>query len=946
MFTGSKLYIMDEIPDKHHRSPGTLTCCCSDKVGRPLFALFLLPALLLSMAAYSLPREINHGERLDQGRLDANDRNSDRRNGYGDSGRYTIKAYRLKQTTIVIDGKLDEEAWERADVATSFTQTTPDDGQPATEKTEIRVLYDDDALYIGARMYETDPGLIAATLFRRDGSGYSDWIHVGIDSYNDRRTAFVFGVNPRGVKRDMLIYNDNQTDLNWDAVWDAATSIDDKGWIAEFRIPFSQLRYNGSEEDSRSWGINFLRETERNDETAYWSPVPAGSDALVSRSGTLENLRDLPSLRRLELLPYASTRLDRIPGTADNPFINEYGTGLGIGADIKYGINSNITLTATINPDFGQVEVDPAVVNLSAFETFYSERRPFFLEGSEIFSFGFNGFIGMGDDPTIFYSRRIGRAPQGQVPQEARYADMPTQTPIAGAVKLSGKTAGGWSLGMLNALTLEQAADYELPGGQIRSAPVEPLSSYTVLRVKKDLRDGQTVVGFMAKGVYRDLSTPSLEALLAGNAGSAGLDFEHSWSQRTYRINGRFVASHVAGSTEVMQRLQNSSARYYQRPDARHLDFDADLTSIQGFLADIMVSRITRNWITELRHYTISPGFEVNDMGFQRAADRRILTAIHRYEQPSPKGIFQNWSIFAASANSWNTVGKYLFNLHGFGGHVRLRNFWSVNFEGIYSFESYDDRLTRGGPIARSPASYQTGIHLNSDSRKDFRLSAGFNMNRSPGIRDINMYRYVNLMYRPHPAVNLSMQPSFTTYRTGTQYVTTVSDPAAQATYGKRYVFADMDQQTLSVSIRADWTFTPDLSLQLYLQPFISAGSYSGFKELSQPGKHAYSEYGIDTGSILFDEDNQRYEVNPGEEDDLSESFAFENPDFKMSSLRGNAVLRWEFRPGSSLYLVWQQSRQTFGNEGMLRPVSDYSNMIEAPARHIFLVKVSYWMGY
>ena len=941
---------MDEMSHEYYsslkRSPRTLAGCFSSKVQRPLFALFLLPMLLLSVEADSVPMETNPGGRVDKDHFESVDREDDPEIGNNDSGRYVIRAYRLNQSTIVIDGKLDEKVWERADVATGFTQTTPDDGQPATERTEIRVLYDDAALYIGARMYETDPDQIAATLFRRDGSGYSDWIHVGIDSYNDLRTAFVFGVNPRGVKRDMLIYNDNQTDLNWDAVWDAATSIDEKGWTAELRIPFSQLRYNGSEEDIRSWGINFLRETARNDEEAFWSPVPAGSDALVSRSGTLENLRDLPSLRRLEIMPYASSRLDRIPGTADNPFINEYGAGLGIGADVKYGINSNITLTATINPDFGQVEVDPAVVNLSAFETFYSERRPFFLEGSEIFSFGFNGLIGMGDEPTVFYSRRIGRAPHGQVPEEALYADMPTQTPIAGAVKISGKTSGGWSLGMLNALTLEQSADYEMPNGQIRSAPVEPLSNYTVLRVKKDFRDGQTVVGFMGNGVYRDLATPSLEALLAGHAGSAGLDFEHSWSQRKYRINGRFVASHVDGSTEVMQRLQNSSARYFQRPDARHLDFDADLTSIQGFLADVMVSRYTRNWTTQLRHYAITPGFEVNDMGFQRAADRRILTAIHRYEQPSPQGVFQNWSIFAATLNSWNTAGKYLFNLHGFGGHVRLRNFWSVNAEGIYSFETSDDRLTRGGPIARKPAGYQGGLHLNSDSRKDFRVSAGFNMYRSPGIRDFSLTRYVNLTYRPHPSVNLSLQPLFTSNRTGTQYVTTVSDPAARATYGSRYVFADMDQQTLSVSIRADWTFTPDLSLQLYVQPFISAGNFSNFKELSLPGKYEYSVYGTDIGSISFDEDSERYEVNPGGEDGPAESFGFSNPDFKMCSLRGNAVLRWEFRPGSSLYLVWQQSRQAFGNEGMLRPVSDYSDMIDAPARHIFLVKVSYWMGY
>ena len=948
MFTGIKHFCLIEMVHGYYYRSITGPVLFTTQMLRPLFVLalffglILFPCLLPSVEAHSVANDALSDGWEDAGRHATVDGIA----GDSTSGSYVIKAYRVDASAIVIDGQLDEEAWSRADVASGFTQTTPDDGQPATEKTEVRVLYDDAALYIGARMYESDPGQIAATLFRRDGSGYSDWIHVGIDSYNDRRTAFVFGVNPRGVKRDMLIFNDKEMDMNWDAVWDAATSIDENGWTAEFRIPLSQLRYNGSEEDVRSWGINFLRETARNGEAAFWSPIPAGSDAMVSRSGTLENLRDLPYVRRLEVLPYASSRIDRIPGTADNPFIDEYGAGLGIGADIKYGINSNVTLTATINPDFGQVEVDPAVVNLSAFETFFSERRPFFLEGAEIFSFGFSGFIDMGDSPMVFYSRRIGRSPRGHVPAEARHSDMPTHTPIAGAVKISGKTSGGWSIGMLNALTLEQSADYELPDGQIRSTPVEPLANYTVLRFKKDFRKGQTVVGIMGNGVYRKLNTPSLETLLAGQAGSAGLDFEHSWNQRKYRINGRFVASHVAGSTEVIQRLQYSSARYFQRPDADHLEVDADLTGLHGFLGDVMISRKTRHWTTQLRHYHISPGFEVNDMGFQQAADRRSLTAIHIYEQPSPQGIFQNWNVWAGSLNTWNTAGNHLFNLQGFGGYMRLRNFWSANAEALYRLETYDDRLTRGGPIARNPAAFQSGFHINSDSRKDFRVSTGFNLTQSPDTRDSRVYRYVSLYYRPHPAVNLSLQPSLTIYRTGTQYVTTVDDPAAQATYGRRYVFADLDQKTLSASIRADWTFTPDLSLQLYVQPFISAGEYSSFKELSRPGKYEYSVYGTDIGSILYDENSRRYEVNPAEEDESAERFGFRNPDFKIRSLRGNAVFRWEFRPGSSLYLVWQQSRQDFGNDGILRPGSDYSGLLDAPARHIFLVKISYWMGY
>ena len=857
---------------------------------------------------------------------------------------HMVYAVKLEGSGITIDGRMDEKAWATARPVTGFIQHTPNDGETATERTEVRVLYDDAALYIGARMYESNPDEIAATLFRRGGNGYSDWFHVGIDSYDDRRTAFVFGVNPRGVKRDFLFYNDNNQDWNWDAVWNVAVTIDEHGWTAEFRIPFSQLRYNGNEEGGRSWGINFSRDIARRGETSFWSPVPTDSDAMVSRFGRLEGLYELPSLQRLEIMPYTSGRLDRTPGTGDHPFLNEYGTSLGLGADIKYGISSNVTITATINPDFGQVEVDPAVVNLSAFETFFSERRPFFLEGAEIFNYGFSGYINMGDEPMLFYSRRIGRPPRGSVPDEALYDDIPSQTPIAGAVKLSGKTAGGWSIGILNVLTPKLTADYMPEDGRQRSTPVEPLSNYTVLRFRRDFRDGQTVVGMTGNGVYRNLSTPDLEAILPGHAGNTGLDFEHSWSERRYRINGRFATSQVSGNAEAISRLQRASSRYYQRPDAGHLEIDSTITVFAGTLADVMTTRQKLPWVTQVRYYRISPGFEVNDLGFQKVADRNALSALQLYVRPTPQWIFRQYDIWMVSLNSWNTAGDYLFNLHGVGSNFRFRNFWGVNFEALYRFRAYDDRLTRGGPIAVNPPGVMGNINLNSDNRRDFRIWAGINYQQTePGDRRVN--HYVNLQYRPHPAVNLSFQPSLNLNRTGTQYVTTVDDSTATGTMGRRYVFADLKQQTVSASIRADWTFTPDLSLQLYVQPFVSAGSFSGFKELRRPGKYDYAVYGTDTGSIDYDGQAGRYEVQPGD-DGGGASFGFDDPDFKMRSLRGNAVLRWEYRHGSTLYLVWQQSRKSYGDEGVLHHGRDFSGIFEAPSNHTFLVKFSYWLGY
>lgn len=857
--------------------------------------------------------------------------------------RYVLNAHRVENNLIVIDGKLDDPAWDEADIAAGFTQSTPETGHPATERTEVRILYDDNAIYVGARIFDRAPDSIAASLFRRGGSGYSDWFEVGFDSYNDRRTAFIFGVNPRGVRNDYLIYNDNQFDMNWDAVWEAAATIDEHGWSAEIRIPFSQLRYNGDEiNDDRSWGVNFRREIARHGEQAFWAPLPPEASGLVSRFGRLENLRDLPQSMRLELLPYASGQLDRSPGNPENPFYDLYDPGLSLGADVKYGISSNMTLTATINPDFGQVEVDPAVVNLTAFETFFPERRPFFLEGNEIFDFGFQSNIDLGDIPRLFYSRRIGRAPQGRVPGDAVFLENQVHTPIAGAVKLSGKTSDGWSIGLLNATTLQQDARYSTAGGDIHTAAVEPLTNYSVGRFQRDLRGGQTTVGVLGNGLYRDAA---LESTLTDQAFNGGIDVEHSWADRKYRLNGRFAGSHTGGTPVVMEQIQRSSARYYQRPDAGHLNLDSGITSLRGNFADLMFTSQSRHWITQFRGYQISPGFEVNDMGFQSAADRRAYTGMVIHNQPSPIGIFQNFNVWIASAGTWNWDGNYVNNIHGSGGYLRFRNFWDINYEVLGSAGSLDDRLTRGGPLAERPSMRNYNINAGTDSRKDFRVGARTNI-MTTELGEYNQIHGLTLRYRPTTAATVSIEPSLTRHYNKTQFVAAAEDPSATETYGTRYVFADLNQTTLAASIRVDWTFTPDLSLQVFAQPFVSSGEFDRFKEFRRPESIEFGVYGEDQGTIGYDSDTNRYEINP-QDGDPSSSFTVHNPDFTLRSLRGNAVMRWEFRPGSTLYLVWQQTRRSRSDrDGTLNLGQDYSELFRTPANHTFLVKFSYWFGY
>ena len=350
---------------------------------------------------------------------------------------------------IVLDGRVSESAWQKAPPITNFTQSYPAPGAKPTDPTEVRVLYDDVALYVGIRMFDAHPDSIAAQLARRDASGiYSDWIHVIVDSYHDRRTAFRFTVNPKGVKKDVYTSNDGDEDVNWDAIWDVATRVDSLGWVAEFRIPLSQLRFASDNGRDHTWGFQVMRDVARRNERDSWSPWTPQSPGFVSRFGDLSGLTSIPSPRRLEVVPYVSTKLTRAPGDRANPFFRSTDTRPSAGADLKYGLSSGLTLTATVNPDFGQVEVDPSVINLSAFETFFPEKRPFFLEGSDALSFGEVALYNDYGSQRFFYSRRIGREPQRSV--SGKFVDQPDATTSGPAKSPESRSVVAGISGMLS----------------------------------------------------------------------------------------------------------------------------------------------------------------------------------------------------------------------------------------------------------------------------------------------------------------------------------------------------------------------------------------------------------------------------------------------------------------------------------------------------------------
>ena len=855
---------------------------------------------------------------------------------------------------IRLDGRFDEAAWATAQVATDFVQRGPDVGQPSTERTEVRVLYDDGAVYVAARMFDSQPERMQAPLARRDqGVQNSEWFNVVFDSYHDRRSGFRFGVNPAGLRRDVYHFDDDAEDASWDAVWEVATATDSLGWTAEYRIPLSQLRFTPpADGGEQTWGVQFFRYVSRRDEWSHWAPWLPTYAGVVSRFGELRGLRGLGAPRRLELMPYSSARLDRQPDRPGDPFYSANEAAASVGVDVKMGVTSGLTLTGTVNPDFGQVEVDPAVVNLSAFETFFPERRPFFVEGGDVFRFGrqqvFNGY----GNPEFFYTRRIGRAPQRRVfaGGEAAFVDEPERSTILAAAKVTGRLPGGWTVGVMDAVTQREQARFVDPDGARHETPVEPMTNYFTGRVRRDLNGGATVVGGMLTGVHRALGDDELRPLLRGDAYLGGVDFEHSWARRLWTVSGYYAASRVSGSAGAIARTQASSARYYQRPDAGHLSFDPERESLSGSAAALAVQR-SGSWDMSVQLRQVTPGFEMNDLGFAPRSDLRSVATFlgRRVNRPGP--VFRQFSQAVFTTHAWNLGGDNVYADAGLGLWGMFHNLWNGGLNLSVSHAAKDDRLTWGGPLAASPASYGVSGNINSDPRRRLTFGANAYTGGDAGggwSRDAGVY----VGFRPRPSLQVSVNPSVNVLRDPDQFLFSQADPSARATYGSRYVFGRLHQTTFSVTTRVDWTFTPALSLQLFAQPFVAAGDYRDFREFTTPGRSEYAVYGKDRGTVC--EVGGRYLIHPtqaapcpasAQAGEAEGMLSLDNPDFNIRSLRGNAVLRWEYRPGSALFLVWQQERSGFETLGDFRAGRDVGRLFREPARNVFLVKATYWIG-
>ncbi len=840
---------------------------------------------------------------------------------------------------VTIDGRLDDAAWARAMPAADFIQRTPLDGVPASERTDARILIDERNIYVGIRLFDSRPDLIGTQLARRDAlDTFTDWIWVGFDTYGDRRTAFAFGVSPRGAQSDGYVFNDSEIDMQWDAVWQSAANVDSLGWTVELRIPLSQLRFTAGD-SARTWGVQFLRQIARNNEDAYWSPRPATTPADASRFGVLSGLGALDGAVPLEVIPYVRSQVATLPPDPGNPFHSASSGETAIGLDVRMRLPKSLTLTATVNPDFGQVEADPAVVNLSAFEVFFPERRPFFLESLDNFQFGGTRSFNSSDPPNFFYTRRIGRPPQRRLSGD--FVDVPTQTPILAALKLSGTTSGGWAVGSMNSTTARGIGRRVAPGGAIVREEVEPLTNSHVSRVRKLLRGGFSSVGAFGSWVERDLSDTLMRSVLPQRALVGGMDFEHAWDDRTWTVSGIAARSRVSGDAAAISRLQLANYRSFQRPDAAHLAYDPTRESLDGGYYALTAAKTAGRLTGSITAEQLDPGFESNDLGFQTNSDRRAISTGTFYRQPNQTRFFQNWSTGFFASVAATTAGDNLERRIATFNEVQFRNFWTINVEANLETGRFNDRLLRGGPIAARPRSSRTELSLNTDSRRTLILRVGAeHFQNSAGSR-AQEYA-IGFDWRPQSAIRVRVEPEIAFNEIVDQYVTATDDITATATFGRRYVFADVRQREARLNTRLDWTFSPYVSLQLLLQPFASAGEFLRYKEFLTPREFEFATYGETQGTIT--RDGSTVTIDPDAAGPAA-AFAFGERDYTARELRGNAVLRWELRPGSTVFFVWQQTRDSFETGANLDAAGELGALFGEPARNVFLVKFAWWFG-
>lgn len=840
-----------------------------------------------------------------------------------------------------IDGILDDQVWEKLEWAGNFVQLEPYENRKPSQETRFKITYDDNNLYIAIRCFDTAPDSIVKRMSRRDGFD-GDWVEVNIDSYHDLRTAFSFTVNAAGVKGDEAITNDgNNWDPSWDPIWYVKTNIDDKGWTAEYQIPFFQLRFG--KQNEYVWGLQVNRRLFRKTERSSWQFISPQATGWVHHFGELHGIQNIVPQKQKDITPYVVGQAETYQRDENNPFATGKDFSPKVGLDGKFGITNDLTLDFTINPDFGQVEADPSEVNLTTFETFFPEKRAFFIEGKNIINHRILGGGSPLSSDNLFYSRRIGKHPSIYPDVDSddnEYAKVPDNTTILGAFKLTGKTRRGLSLGILESITQKEIAQVERK--DIRSTEVaEPFTSYFAARAEQDFNNSNTRLGAMITSTNRRMDAPETEDCMIKNAYTGGINFNHQWKNKTYYFDANLVFNQINGSAEAIHDLQTSSPHYFQRPDAKYVALDSNRTSLEGIGGTIQAGKSGNSKIRYLMWLTWrSPGLNLNDMGYINRTDEIMEVFWTGFYQNEPFSIFRDANL---NFNQWygSTWGlNYKYFGGNINGHVTYKNNWCTGLGIARESKSFSSEALRGGPSLLYDGYTSYWGHIGTDERRKIRMVFAYSGGQRDKKNSINNNYYVSFRLRLSDACQVSLDPEFSTNKDQIAYVSTIDDIEPV-----RYIRGNLDQKTTSLTLRFTYNITPDFTIQYYAMPFISAGKYNDYKFVADSKAENYNDRYISyiDEQISYSEDDNTFQVD--EKLNGISVYNFDNPNFNSYDFNSNLVIRWEYLPGSVVYLVWSQNRNKSEDRGNFSFNSDIKELFDIYPYDVFLVKISYRLG-
>ena len=854
------------------------------------------------------------------------------------------KKYFTKPLTsgITLDGIPKEEAWNAVEWGGDFTQFQPNEGKPPSQQTNFKILYDEKFLYIAYRCHDLAPDSIIKRMSRRDEFP-GDWVEINIDSYHDQRTAFSFTLSVSGVRGDEFVSeNGNNWDVNWNPIWFAKTHVDDQGWSAEVKIPFSQLRYGNEKE--KVWGFQITRRLFRKEERSIWQYIPQGSGIWVSGFGELHGLNNIPMHKQVEIAPYIVAQAEKYKKESGNPFAKGADKKLAAGIDGKLAVTNDLILDFTINPDFGQVEADPSQVRIDGFQNFFEEQRPFFIESRNIFNYQLTGSEAGGDYDAdlLFYSRRIGSSPHGYPNTvNGEFVKMPLNTSILGAAKFSGKTKKGWSIGVLESITEREMATID-KSGERRKELVEPLTNYFIGRLQKDINGGNTVVGGIITGVSRE---NGLNDMLHRNAFSGGFDFLHFWKKKTWYFRGNIIFSHVNGTKEAILNTQTAFEHLFQRSDASEVSVDSSRTSLTGTGGTFRFGKSggkpgKRGEVFKFETgITLrSPELELNDIGFLLTANEINHFTWAGIQWQRPFSIFRSARLNYNHWSRWDYSGKIMYLAFNTNAHATFKNNWQSGTGLTWNPLDISNNALRGTSSLRRPDGLGHWVYTTTDTRK--KVYASTELDNAWGFDNTvkSNSLFFGLYFQPLNALKVSLTGNYSYYwRRQDQFVSNI-------TYnnGTRTIVSEVKQKTLRFVARVNYNVTPDLTIQYYGQPYITRPRYNHFAYVSNPLAKKYDNrfHVFNNNQISFS--NGEYLVD--ENSDGITDYIFNNPDFNFVQFRSNLVVRWEYRAGSELYLVWSQGNTPDAYADLDTPVfrSLFDNAFAEQSRNIFLIKWTY----